>query len=871
MLEPKNYQRERLADLERFFRLAGERGAKFAFMEQTERPYKTVPHFPELPYVCLRVPTGGGKTLMAARAVGIAARALLHTDAAVCLWLVPTKAILEQTLPALKDRSHHLHHALTSKISGPVSVMDIAEALRVQPGTLAGETVVIVSTLAAFRVEETDGRKVYESSGALMDHFSRLTAGQEDLLERNEDGTVPKSLANVLRLHRPIVIVDEAHNARTSLSFDTLARLRPSCVIEFTATPETAHDPENGKFASNVLCHVSALELDAEEMIKLPIRLELQPEWQKTVSAALAMRQHLEEVAGREEQATGAYVRPIILFQAQAKSAAKETVTPERLRQHLIDDCKVPADRIRIGTGSTWELDGVDLFARDCPVRFVITVNALREGWDCPFAYVLCSVAELGATKAVEQILGRVMRLPYAKEKSEAELNSAYAYVTSQNFHATALALTDALVQNGFEKIEAKDLVVRTADASPDLYPEPDLFRETTQAVPEAPRLDELPEDLRERVTYDAGAGTLTVKGVVTGAEAAALETVFATPAGRSAARAVAAAAGGAKKPEPPKRAPLGVPWLAVRGEDDLPELFEDQFLEVDWKLSACDVGLTDAEFPTETAAGVVGEIDLTAKGKLEVQFTEAARRQLQLFEKEPGWTLPALANWLDRKIPHPDISPTESRLFLLRALESLVEGRKLSAEQLGRRKHRLIDALAAKINQHRQSQVRRVYQQLLYGPAAAPVVEPAFCFYFEDGKYAPNWYYDGAYKFKKHFFPNVGELKTDGEEFECAMLLDQLSEVEWWVRNLERKPLSAFWLQTPSDRFYPDFVAFLKDGRRLVVEYKGADRWSNDDSKEKRQLGDLWASASGGHCLFAMPKGPDWPAIRKAVVTTTG
>ena len=111
-----------------------------------------------------------------------------------------------------------------------------------------------------------------------------------------------------------------------------------------------------------------------------------------------------------------------------------------------------------------------------------------------------------------------------------------------------------------------------------------------------------------------------------------------------------------------------------------------------------------------------------------------------------------------------------------------------------------------------------------------------------------------------------MGELEEGGEEFLCAQILDQMDEVEFWVRNLERQEKFSFWLQTSTDKFYPDFVCKLKDGRYLVVEYKGADRWSNDDSKEKRRLGELWALKSEGKCLFVMPKGKDWDAIRAAV-----
>ncbi len=136
----------------------------------------------------------------------------------------------------------------------------------------------------------------------------------------------------------------------------------------------------------------------------------------------------------------------------------------------------------------------------------------------------------------------------------------------------------------------------------------------------------------------------------------------------------------------------------------------------------------------------------------------------------------------------------------------------------------------------------------------------------YDEDHYAPDWYYEGSYRFQKHLFRVIGELKSEGEEFECAVHLDQMPEIKTWVRNLERRPETSFWLQTSTDRFCPDFVAELNDNRILVVEYKGMDRWSNDDSREKRMVGDLWSDRSQGKCLFIMPKGKDWQTIRALV-----
>jgi type III restriction enzyme len=194
-----------------------------------------------------------------------------------------------------------------------------------------------------------------------------------------------------------------------------------------------------------------------------------------------------------------------------------------------------------------------------------------------------------------------------------------------------------------------------------------------------------------------------------------------------------------------------------------------------------------------------------------------------------------------------------------------LLESRNLTIEQLAEQKFRLRTALADKINSHRRSQALTAYNRMLFSPDVQWEVSPELCFDYTD-RYPANWYYEGSYKFRKHFYPLVGELKSEGEEFDCAVLLDEMPGVQWWVRNVERRPDSSFWLQTSTDKFYPDFVALLTDRRILVVEYKGEDRWSNDDSKEKRTVGDLWADRSKGKCLFVMPKGPDWAAIIAAI-----
>ena len=328
--------------------------------------------------------------------------------------------------------------------------MTKAEALAMSKADATGGAVVIVATTQSFRREDDsgsenpEGLKVYEDAGVLMDHFANLTDEQLSPLDKIEGGVRPVySLANLLKLHRPMVIVDEAHNSRTELSFRTLARFNPSLILELTATPQTEHDPAKDKHASNILYSVSAAELKAEDMIKMPIRLTTEADWGKTIGAALDCQRALEEAAKAEKEETGEYIRPIILFQAQSASKDDPTrITWEKIEKYLLEDQRIPKEQIAVHTGPRKDLDDIeDIRSEKCQVRFIITVSKLKEGWDCPFAYVLCSVADQVSPVAVEQILGRVLRMPQAKRKRRDALNQSYAFIVSRNFDATAQQL----------------------------------------------------------------------------------------------------------------------------------------------------------------------------------------------------------------------------------------------------------------------------------------------------------------------------------------------------------------------------------------------------------------------------------------------
>ncbi len=877
MLVLKDYQEWALDALREYFQECSRTGdANVSYYSVTEItlginiPYNKVEELPGLPYVCLRIPTGGGKTIVACHSIDVAARELVQTENPVVLWLVPSNAILEQTIQALRDRNHPYRQAVEATI-GAVNVLDVEAALSVKRAQLDGETTIIVTTMQAFRVEDTVGRRVYRDSGDLMDHFTGFPPHVLDSLEKGEGGNIIHSLANVLWLRRPVVIVDEAHNARTDLSFETLARFNPSCIIEFTATPARE------EHASNVLFSASAADLKSAEMIKMPIRLDTRPDWKELLSDAIHRRNGLEKATSIERQQTAEYIRPIMLIQAQPRRKGQETLTVDVLKNCLMADHNIPEEQIAIATGEIKELEGIDLLRPDVPIRYVITIQALREGWDCPFAYVLCSVAESRSATAIEQILGRVMRLPGAAWKNHDELNMAYTFATSANFFDVANRLTDALVESGFERQEAEDLIIPGSQEQGALLFDQNkpFMGMVTVTLPEKPEIEKLSEETREKVKFDNQKKELSFVGEMTEAEREEIKAVCGTTEGRAGVdRAFFISTG--KNPEEEKRTPsekkvpFTVPVLSIKQGDLFEQFEETHFLDHPWELAKCDALLSEEEYSAKRPDAQTGEIDITENGKVAARFVSRLQSRMEYFTNDANWSIAELVYWLDRNIPHTDISPDDSGIFLTSLVQTLIEQRSIPFEQLVLDKYRLKKVAEKKINHHRQDTRNKVYESLLFGEKAEVAVTPDICFSYaaDPRKYAFSKACRGRSKFNKHYYPEVGDLDTIGEEFECAQFIDQLDEIEFWVRNPVRRPGQSFWLQTSTDKFYPDFVCKLKDGRILVVEYKGGHLW-DDETKEKKALGELWAKRSDGACLFVIPTEKDYEAISRVIASS--
>jgi len=796
-----------------------------------------------LPYVCVRIPTGGGKTIVAAHTPAIVFERLLGTDRGVVLWLVPSGAILSQTLAALQDRAHPYRQALTARL-GAVTVVDVPGALQLSEADLDGSTVVVVATLQSFRRDDTAGLKVYAENA---DHLRAV-------FDRYPEGRPVPSLANVLRSRRPIVIVDEAHNARTPLSFETLARLAPSCIIEFTATPDHAVTP------SNVVVQASASELKDAHMIRLPVSLTVRPQWQAVVEDALALRSRLEELARADRAVSGRYLRPILLLQAEARRQGRETVHVGVLRDYL-REAGVPEAWVRTATGTEWELDGEDLLSEASDVRVLITVQALREGWDCPFAYVLATVSNVASPTAVEQVVGRVLRMPDARPFAEPALNRAYVFASSADFNRTFNGLVGALRESGFEREEAAALVraglppLRQGRLDDGADGTPGGLFDVLDPMDDVATVDvpltaaEVPATLPLGATYDALRGALRLPMAV--AREAYADLLDVLPS-RSA--AVLRAAVEPRTTPFERREPLVVPILGVR-TGDLFEPFDASHVA---EAAAGSWSLLDGppELPGYTpAAGVVrhGFVDVTG-GKVTTgadSFVARMQAQAELFTRDLRWDDVALVRWLDQRLVAPDVPQIQRAAFVTGIVHRLEAVHGLEA--LIRDRARLSHALAARVVALRLAARERAFQMYLegLGPGELAVSpDPSVAFSFLTERVSPRLY-TGTHQFRRHYYPHVGDFDSD-EERDCAIYLDGWERVDTWVRNPVRY---GFSLPTATGRFFPDFVCRLTDGRSLVVEYKGKHLYDVPEERAKRTLGTIWAERSDGACVFSMPR----------------
>jgi len=849
----KKYQQKTLEQLTAYLEAVPYYGLQGAFERVRDQypprfknnvlpPFQAQKDLPNIPYICLRLPTGGGKTLLCAHSIALAADALRPGRYPLCLWLVPTDTIRSQTLETLKNPHHLNARALQAAYGSHFRIFDISEYVNIRPYDLEQYACIVVSTFAALRVEKTEGRRAYDHHEELEAHFTGVDPHHPTLERDPHSGRIKHSFVNVLHMNRPLVLVDEAHNAKSDLSMELLTRLNPLAVIEYTATPAAN---------SNILVAVTAQELKDEEMIKLPIQLQQHASWQQAVSASIHTRAQLEQLSHKEPD----YIRPIILFQAENKNGE---VNVEALKNHLCVEEKIPEEQIAIATGNQRELDHINLLQPDCPIKYIITVQALKEGWDCSFAYVLCSVASSHSATAIEQLLGRVLRMPYASARSVPALNRAYAHVTTRGWPHALNQMQEQLVHMGFERYEAQ-MHTHAVNGTPseELFDteSPADFRTPLTCAPDLTQLSSTEKE-NIQVTQEGETYWVEVQAPNTDLLNKIIQTAIADKKDQQEAR-LRAEQWQRNQPEnfsPAERnEPFVVPQLClIFGDDVLPLELKPLFYPTGWNPLDHYTPLTKDDLHID-AKGNVHLLDVNHE-KIVVEQEQMVQQALPNISVDV--TLDDLVMHIrQRLLQQIDVTAMGSegiaRLhnYVHKTLHDLLLRGDVDVPMLGYARAILERIIKERWNSAYQAACKQVFQQQLLADDGRIGTDPQWLFSYSPTHYPVSRLYAGNKIFKYHYYRHIADMNS--EEADCAWALERLHPtLKYWVRNLEKQMQHSFWLQTSTDRFYPDFVAQLKDGRILVVEYKGQ-FLDNEDSREKKQIGKLWAEKSGN--LFMM------------------
>lgn len=820
---------------------------KGVVLDLGKRAYKDT-KIPGVPNICVKVPTAGGKTFIGINAIKTifdATHYAVQDHPKLVVWLVPSRPILEQTINAFSDPDHPYRKRLELHFRRRVNVIS-RESMQMgasfSPDSVKEELTLVVMTYASLRSKSKDGRNIFKDNGYL-EKFTKVEGYGEDISFFDE--TDPSALINVIRTLRPVVIVDESHNAESALSMEMLKSLNPSFVLDLTATP---------KDHSNIISYVSAKSLKNNCMVKLPVIVANRSSTEEVIESAIILRRRLEDMSAEAESRGGKYIRPIVLFQAQP-NADDESITFTKIKKNLVA-AGIPEDQIKIRTSGIDELSGLDLMSRDCSVRYILTVNALKEGWDCPFAYILASLANKSSSIDVEQILGRVLRMPYIHKHENPLLNDSYVFTSSGNFSSTLNDIVRALNSSGFSDhdyrtLDIDDITVPPQDRSP------------------VPQLELTPQnygsEYQEEQKYSENdSSVFDVKTVFDAIKSSGSEIM----ADEFIKKAKEQSEDFEKGLEPnnveelPKElegkmnqfkvkeifkdeiASLKIPQFVKEttegGWFDEPfHIFEKNELLKNFKLSACDSQINFDDVDSD-----IYRIDLEEYGEdnyalKPFRLNSASRKRFNeiILKGSPESQRRDLAHRITTMVGNMfPITDEEVATYIKRVVDGFSSeeiqdclDRDVSYVRKIKEKIAVLAAIHAKKEFDQLLQVETIH------------TEPCFVL---PNTISPS---SQAPSLPKSLYTEEGGIGS----FERGVIekIANLENVKWWHRNLSRGKgfrINGF------INHYPDFIIMTKKGTLILVETKGADR-DNSNSEHKLELGQAWAKEAGKGFRYLM------------------
>lgn len=846
-MELKNYQKTVMKDLTSFITAVDRENSITKgwnrYWDEKGIPvgYEGIPFYQNkiagAPHVCMKVPTGGGKTFMACSAVRRIFDFLPAEKPKVVVWLVPSDSILTQTIRTLSDVTHPYRRRLDMDFSGRVGIYTKEMLLNGQnfsPDTIREMLTVCVLSYASLRINsrKKDVRKVYQENGNLFRFPELFGDGSTGLAD-----TPDTALIQVLRYLSPVTIVDESHNAGSSLSVEMLTNLNPSFVLELTATP---------RGTSNIISYVDARELKKENMVKLPVVVFNRNSRQSVIQDAIQLRDNLERQALAEQAAGGKYIRPIVLFQAQPK-ISEDSDTFDKIKNLLIE-MGIPQEQIAIKTSKADDIGNRDLMHPDCAIRYIITVNALKEGWDCPFAYILASLANKTSKVDVEQILGRILRQPYACQHSASLLNMSYVLTCSNDFHATLDSIVSGLNKSGFSRKDYRIGEELPSQKEPDPPAPEQLSFPSAEIQPDEDKdsfSDINPQEISHAVSQESVEGTgdhLKVEKNI----AAMIESATAQSEqyDREMNHSPDNKIGGelskmltqntVQKQFQEEIKELRVPQFYIEGSPDLfgsaYELLEPENLSEGFSLSG-----QDAQISFELAAGEIYHVDIQEEGEAVPKYKRFSKSESEYIRKyleslPPENRIRQCAGIIAGQINKNNrYASSEVEEYVRRIVANMTDDELAAMETA-------IPIYAQKI-QKKITSLEQAYRRNLFKKwlDSGKIV----C----RGSYALEPVITSACTIDSIPYSLYEAEKDDMNNFERKVIdiVVSTDNIRWWHRIINHKGfrLNGYF------NHYPDFMVMTKSGKLLLIEAKG-DYLDGDDSKAKLELGRKWQEQAG-------------------------
>ena len=854
-MELKSYQKKVIADLTRYLELLNETQNYMTAFEQFWRE-KSAPALgryqnviPGVPNLCFKVPTGGGKTFIACNAVRPIFDALPATKTKAVVWLVPSDAILTQTAKALKDTSHPYRQKIDVDFGGRVEVYTKQELLNGQnfnPTAVTEQLSVMVLSYDSFRGRGKEVLKAYQENSNLAE-FAKVLGKPDSPIEKADE----TALFQIINQLNPLVIVDESHHARSELSLEMLENFNPCFVLDLTATP---------KKESNIISYVDAVQLKNEHMVKLPVIVYNRDSQSEVLIDAIDLRNKLEEIASAEYAKTGKYIRPIALFQAQPKGK-EDATTFEKLRDKLVD-AGIPAEQIAIRTADVNELKNVELMSLSCPIRYIITVNALKEGWDCPFAYILASLANKTSQVDVEQILGRILRLPHTSQHTQSALNMSYVLTSSNDFNNTVAHIVKGLNSAGFSDKDYR--IGKSAKPQVPEQPAEQITLPDQQGCPEMePPLETAEDDFSG------------LDGKSIGAELERRREQAQTPETAPKADTMLDAAAEVEKAytdaiQQTDNDPMmdNLPWEVrdkVKSFQVNPQFRENIetlqipqfFLKVEQSLfTDGSLELLDKEMLAEgfTLKGKAYDIDFAAADDeiREIDVREQDGGLPKVFKMESAEQR-YFKEWFNNLPPESRVRQCKDMMFNQLNKLNMVDAAELKAYI-----NRIVDDMdkaqlaamekaplgyAAKIRDKIETLLETHYRETFdkWLETERIVCKPYF-------RLRPSIHpatYTDIYA-RSLYAAEDGDMNK--LEQKLVVELTALPNVRWWHRNIARQGFAI----NGFIKHYPDILIMTQSGKLICAETKG-EHLKNDDSREKIALGQAWSSHAGSQFRYYM------------------